>query len=187
MIAIKILKYLLENKEPKNILEISKAINTNYSNTYRNIQNIEEVNITNFGNTKRIEIIPKLTENLYIAEFQRKKELLKSEIFQNISRKIDKSKNPFLIVLVFGSSIKRLNPNDIDICVISDHETKLEEELATLSYNIDLNIFTTKEFIEMISLKTDNLGNEILKNNIILKGIESYYEILKNVESVYIS
>ena len=181
MIAIKILKYLLEDKKHRNILEISKAINTNYSNTYSNIKKLEELDIKKIGNTKQVEIIPKLTKNLYIAEFERKEELIKSEIFRNIERKVDKTKNPFLIVLVFGSSLISKNPKDIDICVIANDTISIEEELRTLSYNIDLNVFTSQEFIEMISLKENNVGNEIIRNNVILKGIENYYEILENV------
>ncbi|MFT4283119.1 MAG: hypothetical protein ACMXX6_01705 [Candidatus Woesearchaeota archaeon] len=186
-IKIKILEYLLQNKEKEhNILSISKKINTNYSNTYQNIKNMEELKIEKIGKTNKITLNNKLTNNLFIAENNRKTKLLKSEVFQNIQRKVNKTKNPFNILLIFGSSLNTNNPKDIDICIITNSNKKeMLEELETLSYALDINIFTTNQFKEMISKKENNLGNEILKHNVILKGVENYYELIKKRTLIY--
>jgi len=173
MIKIKILKYLIENKQA-NIRTISKALKINYSNTYQTIKKLEEVNIQKLGNNNIITLKNKITPNIYQAEYNRKLFFLKSEDIRNIHRKLN---NPFSIVLLFGSRLKNNASNDIDICIIEDnHQTNLD----TLSYSIDQHIFTKKQFQEMIKIKTPNLGNEIIKQNIILKGIENYYELINS-------
>lgn len=181
-INIKILEYLLDNKENNNISMISRNIKTNYSNTYQNIRLMNEITLLKIGQNKLVFLKNILTPNIFIAENNRLNKLLKSEDIRNIARKLNKIGSPFFIALLFGSRIKNKKFNDIDLCIITDSKkiaSGIENELDTLSYNIDLNIFTTNEFKEMISSKNSNLGNEILKKNIILKGIENYYELLK--------
>ena len=180
-IQIKILECLLESEEKEhNILSISKEINTNYSNIYQNIKEMKEIKTEKIGKTNKITLKKILTENLFIAESNRKNNLIKSEVFRNILRKINKTNNPFNIILIFGSSLKNKTASDIDICIITNEtEINLIEELETLSYSLDINVFTTTQFKEMISKKENNLGNEILKHNVILKGIENYYELIK--------
>ena len=52
--------------------------------------------------------------------------------------------------------------------------------LNLLSLKLEIQEFTTKEFISMIEKKKkqNNLGNEIIKSNIILYGIENYYNLI---------
>jgi predicted nucleotidyltransferase len=88
-----------------------------------------------------------------------------------------------MIVLVFGSFIKKQNTSfsDVDLCIISDNgekNSKLIEKLGLLSLKLEIHEFTTKEFISMIEKKQNNLGNEIVKSNIILYGIENYYTLI---------
>ena len=88
-----------------------------------------------------------------------------------------------MIVLIFGSFAKGKNTSssDIDICVISDNKKKIKElweMLNLLSLKLEIQEFTTKEFISMIEKKQNNLGNEIIKSNIILYGIENYYNLI---------
>jgi len=88
-----------------------------------------------------------------------------------------------MIVLVFGSFAKEKNTanSDIDICIISDNKEKtkqLIEMLSLLSLKIEVHEFSTKEFISMIERKQNNLGNEIIKNNVILYGTENYYNLI---------
>jgi len=39
-------------------------------------------------------------------------------------------------------------------------------------------VFSEKQFLEMVDAKKSNVGQEALKNNIILYGIETYYEMI---------
>ena len=181
-IKIKILEYLLENKDNNNISTISKNIKTNYSNTYQNILLMDELDLIKFGQNKLVFLKNILTPEIFTAENNRLMNLLKSEDIRNITRKLNKISSPFFTALLFGSRIKSKKFDDIDLCIISDDKkiiSEIENELDTLSYSIDLNTFTVNEFKEMISSKNSNVGNEILKKNIILKGIENYYELLK--------
>lgn len=50
--------------------------------------------------------------------------------------------------------------------------------MGLLPEKIDIQEFTTNEFTSMIEKKQNNLGHEIIKNNIILYGIESYYNLI---------
>ncbi len=180
-IKIKILEYLLDNKENNNISTISKNIKTNYSNTYQNVLLMGEISLLKIGQNKLVFLKNILTPDIFTAENNRLNNFLKSEDIRNITRKLNKITSPFFIALLFGSRIKSKKFNDIDLCIITDDKkiiSELENELDTLSYSIDLNTFTTDEFKEMISSKKSNLGNEILKKNIILKGIENYYGLL---------
>lgn len=180
-IKVKVLEYLLENGRD-NVLNISKGIGSNYSNVYQNVTAMEELYIERYGNSKYVSLKRKLTPLLYQAESNRKDFLLKAEDIRNINRKLDKIQNPFFIVLLFGSRLEGKKNRDIDLCVITDSaevKKQVEEELDTLTYDVDLNVFTSKQFREMIALKKPNLGNEILSRNVVLKGIENYYELIK--------
>ena len=43
---------------------------------------------------------------------------------------------------------------------------------------MEIHEFTSKEFISMIEKTQSNVGHEIVKNNIILYGIENYYSLI---------
>ena len=88
-----------------------------------------------------------------------------------------------MIVLMFGSYVKnkKTEGSDIDICIISDSKEitkKLIQFLNLLSLKLEIHEFTTDEFISMIEKTQNNLGHEIVKSNIILYGIENYYNLI---------
>ena len=90
---------------------------------------------------------------------------------------------PFFIVLVFGSYAKDTmsKKSDIDLCIISDDEVKTKELISKfklIPITLDIQTFSTKEFESMIKTKEANVGKEIIKNNIILYGIENYYNLI---------
>jgi predicted nucleotidyltransferase len=143
---------------------------------------MDEISFLKIGQNKLVFLKNILTSDIFVAENNRLNKFLKLEDIRNISRKLNKICSPFFIALLFGSRIKSKQFNDIDLCIISDDKkviSDIEDELGTLSYRLDLNIFDVNEFKEMISSKNSNLGNEILKKNIVLKGIENYYDLLK--------
>ena len=89
------------------------------------------------------------------------------------------------IILIFGSTIKNINNkfSDLDLCIISDNKEKKEkliQKLNLLSMKIELHNFTTKEFLSMIEKKQPDISDEIIKNNIILYGIENYYNLISH-------
>lgn len=186
---IKILKYLIEHNSQKfTIREISKNLNIDYKNTYTCVQRLENSNnITKekIGNTFQIQSSNRLNSNTFEVEAIRREELFENKDFKLIYNKIKKLDNPFVIVLLFGSFIKKINSktSDIDLCVICNEEKtikKLNETLSVLPMHIDLNEFSTDDFRSMITTNKSNVGKEIIKHNIILYGIENYYNLIQD-------
>ena len=182
----KILAYLIENKHPESILQISHYLNADYKNTFNIIKNLSpDVLFKNkLGNTTLIEV--KLYPNEEIFSIERKRAgifLSKNKKLELIKKDADSISYPFMIVLIFGSYVKKnkTEKSDIDICIISDNKIKLEElvsKLRLLPLNLEIHNFTTKEFESMLEVKKANLAKEIIKNNIILYGIENYYNLI---------
>ena len=87
------------------------------------------------------------------------------------------------IVLAFGSIVKKTNiqKSDIDICIISDNKLKTQElisKLGLLPLKLEIQNFSVKEFESMLEKKQNNLASEIIKNNVILYGVENYYNLI---------
>lgn len=186
---INILKYLIEHNSQKfTIREISNNLNIDYKNTHTSIQKLEKTNNIikkKIGNTSQIKFNNQLNSKTFEAELTRREELFENKDFKLIYNKIRDLNTPFIIVLLFGSFTKKTNTklSDIDVCVICNEEKtikKLYEKLSVLPINIDLNEFSSEEFKSMITTNKLNVGKEIIKHNIILYGIENYYNILQN-------
>ena len=181
-IATKILEFLLSSSSPQNISSISRHINTNYSNTYQNIMSMQELSISRLGNNSLISLKPSLTPLLYQAHHNRLEFYKKSQDIRNICRKVNKTPYPFVSILLFGSRLDKQTSNDIDICIICDNlaiTKQICDELETLTYSLDIHSFSVDQFKQMISVKKSNLGNEIIHKNLVLKGLENYYELLR--------
>jgi len=181
----KILKFLIENKEPLSILQISKQLNTDYKNVFNVIRSYSDLLIKDKrGNTSFIEIKGSPNPEIFNIEQKRREEFLsKNPQLKIASEYITEINYPFMIVLVFGSYAKRTNTihSDLDICVISDNKekaNKLVNSLGILSLKMEIQEFTTDEFASMISKRENNLGHEIIKNNVILYGTENYYNLI---------
>jgi len=182
----KLLKYLIENKNPQSIMTASGAIVVDYKNTYNIVNELQPEIILKekIGNTSLISL--KLTPNqeIYSIESKRTREFLsKNPRLKLIKQDVENINYPFFIVLIFGSYVKGTENkvSDIDICIISDNHEKTREligQINLLTLKIEIQEFTTKEFISMIEKKQQNLGHEIVKNNIIFYGIENYYNLV---------
>jgi len=182
----KLLKYLIENKEAHSVLEVSGAVIMDYKNTYNLIKELSPVVISKekIGNTSlvKLNLIPNL--DISSTEEKRTEEFLLNNPKLRVLRKyiLDLS-YPFLIVLLFGSYVKKKNleNSDIDLCIICDNKEKSNElikQLGIISLKLEIQEFTSEEFISMTEKKHNNLGHEIVKNNIILYGVENYYHLI---------
>jgi len=183
----KLIKYLIENKEPQSILSLSGSTVIDYKNTYNLVNELQASGaiVRNiFGKTKSIMLNLSPNQEIFSVEEKRTEEFLsKSPKLNVIKIYIEEINYPFMIVLIFGSFAKGKNTSssDIDLCIISDNKNKikeLREMLNLLSLKLEIQEFTTKEFISMIEKRQRNLGHEIVKNNIILYGIENYYNLI---------
>jgi len=182
----KLLKYLIEHKEPQSIMQASGAIVLDYKNTHNLVNELqpEIISKEKIGNTNLIKLNLVPNQEIYTVENKRTEEFLsKNPKLKLIKNYIEELNYPFFIVLVFGSYVKstKTKTSDIDICIISDNNEKtdeLHEKLRLLSLKLEIHDFTTKEFISMIEKTQPNLGHEIIKSNIIIYGIENYYNLI---------
>jgi len=183
----KLIKALIENKEPQSILSLSGSAVVDYKNTYNYVgELIASGAIVQMviGKTKFIQLSLSSNQEIFSVEQNRTEEFLlkypKLKVVKNYAEELN---YPFLIVLVFGSYVKntKTESSDIDICIISDNKDKtneLHEKLSLLSLKLDIQEFTLKEFVSMIDKNQNNLGHEIVKNNLILYGAENYYNLI---------
>lgn len=182
----KILKYLIENKKPVTILQIAKKLNNDYKNTFQSVNQLypDLVYKDKMGGINIIEVKSAPSPEIYSVENKRTKQFLDENKNLILAKKDIESLNyPFFIVLVFGSLVKKTNTekSDIDVCIISDNKTKTQQlisKLGLLPLNLEIQDFSTEEFESMLEKKENNLANEIIKNNVILYGIENYYNLI---------
>ena len=177
---------MIEHKEPQSIMTLSGATIIDYKNTYNIVNDLQPtiINKEKIGNTNLIKINLVPNQEIYNVEQKRTEEFLsKNPKLKVLKKYVEELNYPFLIVLVFGSYVKntKTESSDIDICIISDIDGKTKElmdNLNLLSLKLEIHEFTTKEFISMIEKTQKNLGHEIVKSNIILYGIENYYNLI---------
>ena len=186
-----ILRSLLEHRnEELNILKISKYLQMDYKNVYLIIKRLEKlslVRIENFGQSSRVLLLASAHPLIFEAEFERRKELLKNKnltvMLSSIKRAI---KSKLYVLLLFGSYAKRTQTksSDLDLILICPNglEAIFEKEISRAAHSLPLPlhplVFSESEFIEMVKSPEPNVCHEALKQNIILYGIEQYYEMI---------
>ena len=185
-----IIKLLIENRDKElSINQIAKLLKKDYKNTHNIVSRLSKMQLVQlkpFGNSHRVILLNNPNPLIFEAEYLRKNELLKNkdiaimhDSFKGLSSKLN-------ILLVFGSYAKKAQTkhSDIDLMFISPDagEEKMEKEIknieSTLPLKIHINIFKESEFKAMNNSKEATVGSEAIKNNIILHGIESYYEMV---------
>lgn len=106
---------------------------------------------------------------------------------RNIQKLIDKIKTAFYIFIVTGSyaKAKHKETSDLDVVIVCDNkqepnailsQIKLESEL--LIPEVHPYVFTQEQFYQMLTMKEENYGKEIARNNVIITGGKAYYAIL---------
>ena len=186
-----IIKFLIEHKnEELNILKISKALKMDYKNLYSIIKRLEKISlvkIETFGHSSRVILNAVLHPLVFEAEFERRKEILNNKniavMVSNFRRGI---KSKLYILLLFGSYAKKTQTksSDVDLMFIcaDGFEDAFEKDVSRVARSIPFSlhplVFSESQFIEMLNAKEFNVGQEALKNNVILYGIEQYYEMV---------
>ena len=187
-----IIRYILENKsEELNILKVSKAIKMDYKNVYLIIKRLEKellVRLETFGQSSRIKLISQIHPLIFEAEYNRKNEILKNKNLAVMLQELKKAiKSKYYILFLFGSYAKKTQTknSDIDLMFIvpDGKEEIVEKEVHRAADLLPLPlhclVFSEKQFLSMINAKEPNVGQEALKNNIILSGVETYYELIQ--------
>lgn len=186
-----IIRYLIENKnEELNILRISKEMKMDYKTVYSIVRRLEKeslLKLESFGQSIRVKLIHQVNPIIFEAEYNRRKDFLKNK---NIAVMLNDFKNALkskcCIILIFGSYAKKTQTknSDIDLMFIVPigMEELFEKDVSRVARSLPLPIhplvFSEKQFLEMAYAKESNVGQEALKNNIVLYGIETYYEMI---------
>jgi len=188
---ISIIKVLLENRDKElNILTISKLAKKDYKNTYDVIKRLEKkeiLKIGQFGKSNKIQLINQVHPLLFETEYERRNELLKNKDFRVMLNYFRNMHSKLYILLLFGSYAKKTNikHSDIDLLFIVPDlsEEQMKKEIHSIANTIPLklhiNVFKEADFKAMKNSREITAGSEAMKHNIILHGIEAYYELIK--------
>ena len=116
-----------------------------------------------FGRAYKIILANTVHPLLFEAEFTRRAETLKNKDFRVMSEYFRRLPSKLFILLLFGSHAKRTqrNGSDIDLMFIVPNHVEPEVDPAQRPRI------------------PDRIGQEAMMHNIILYGIESYYELIR--------
>ena len=186
-----IIKLLIENKEKElSINQIAKLLKKDYKNAHNIVTRLSMMKIVKleaFGKSYKVILASKTHPLIYEAEYIRRQELLKNKDIAVMYDSFRNMRSKLYVLLVFGSYAKKTQTkqSDIDIMFIVpvDAEERMEKEIEniieTLPLKIHVNIFKESDFIAMKKSKEVTVGSEAIMKNIILHGIESYYEMIQ--------
>ena len=163
-------------KKEKHGRELSKELDVSLTNIQTSLSNLKELNIVDYRiegknhiyfikkNLKSKSMILN-AENYKLIELLAKHPKLEP-IFEDILKKSEDS-----IIILFGSYAKGTETKDSDIDIfVNTQDTKLKKEIEDVYHKIN---------VKMGDLIPNNpLINEIIKNHIIFKGGEQFYERL---------
>jgi len=188
---LRVLKLFVGHKDKTfTIKKAAEALRMNYKIAYEEVMRLEKeelVTITKHGNSNVCTFNYKYHPQIVEAEEIRKEELFRNKDIKLVFTRIKEINNPFYCLVLFGSYADKTSNkgSDIDLCLIADSTEINKEVRALLSItpiNVHLLDFTPKEFLTMLQRKEPNVGNEIAKNNIILYGLEAFYEMINHVK-----
>ena len=194
--ALKILELFRKELFLKiSVREIMKKINSkSYQRVYEAVEDLTKKNVLiseKLGNTNLISL-GFYREAILLLGFLDEKEATK---LPNYSRILDIKEISDYLIMVTGSYAKGSSnkKSDMDlVIVVPDKENvvsvqKLVENQTMLFVpSIHLYVFKKKDFIEMLKSKEENYGKEIVKNRVILKNAQMFYELVKEaIENGY--
>ena len=155
---------------------IAKALETNHMTISRKMKELSKQNVVDYqekGKNKSY-FLKKTIETLaciFMAEnYKLLRFLEKYPSLRGIIEKIQKN-SKIKLSLLFGSYAKELAKQESDIDIYLGGDKKLKQEIESLDSRLSVKI---GEF------STDSLLiKEIIKNHVIIKGVEDYYEKIR--------
>lgn len=187
---LRVLELLLSNATKEyTILEIAKQLKIPYPQAHRNVKSLVKKRLVTSTTKAKANLIRiNITEvrNEYIlAELSRKKKALKRyKDLRVVESYLERIPALQYICIIFGSYAKGTakRESDIDVLFVIPKEYNYGDfekivKHAIMSSKVDINIILEESLHEMWSnpLKL-NIGNEVLKEHIILKGVEAFLE-----------
>ena len=187
---VEIIKLLMENRDKElSINQIATLLKKDYKNAHNIVSRLSKMQLIKlqpFGKSYRVLLLNKAHPMIFEAEYLRRNELLKHKDIAVMYDSFKGLHSKLFILLVFGSYAKRAQTkhSDIDLLFIvsDDAEENMEKEIqniaGTLPLKIHINIFKESDFKAMKNSKEVTVGSEAIKSNVILHGIEPYYEMV---------
>jgi DNA-binding Lrp family transcriptional regulator len=116
--------------------------------------------------------------------------ILELSIIDNLDKKLryrlndlDEMKKITSVAIVFGSYLKKNNPNDLDVLFLIKPQDfqKYKDKILKLVLPVKLHdvLQTEKDF--KLNLKNDNIIHSILKEGFVLWGHDNLIKLIKNV------
>lgn len=188
---MRILEKLIGNLSSEFTLsDVSRMLRQKYPQSYKSIGGLLKkglIRVKKVGKSKVIELeFSRYHPEYAIAEMERLNKIIKNNGISVILNRILKVDKMFICVL-FGSyaSGKPEKDSDIDLIFIIPDEYDagkfgrlIRNNLSM--YNADINIITEDSLFEMwASPKKLNVGNELLKNHIVLSGAEQFINLVR--------
>ena len=171
-LELEIILVLLKNKS--HLREIARTLNESHSTILRKINELVKENVLDYkkeGKNKVFFIKNNLKAKNYVysAEIHKLNLLLRkhpelSIIFEDIKRNFSKG-----MIILFGSYAKGIPKKDSDIDIyLETNDDSLKNKIKAINSKLSIKIgkFDTKSL----------LIKEIIKNHIIIKGLEDFYE-----------
>lgn len=186
-----IIRTILEHREKDlSIADLSKLTKKDYKTTHTIIKRLEKsklITLHQFGKSYQVILNKTIHPLLFEAEYARGEEILHDKNLRVLLDYFRKGlKTSLYVLLLFGSYAKKTQTkhSDIDLFFIApdadkDFEKKVLNITPLIPLQLHVNVFTESEFIAMKKSKENTVGSEVIKNNIILYGVESYYELLQ--------
>ena len=184
----KILRLLIESDEEMSMQRIATLLGKDYKNTHESIRRLEQegnVVLQRFGRAYKIILNKRPHILLYEAEHTRREQALRNKELAAIRDGFKSLRTTLYVILLFGSHAKKVSTknSDIDLLFIIPDSSKLEDSITRAAKLIPrplhITIVTESEFKAMKNSNEFTIGQEAMKHNIILHGIEAYYEMLE--------
>ena len=188
---LSVVKALLGHKGLElSIRALAGLIRKDYKNTYVAVKRLEKAGVLTvelFGNTSRVLLSTIASPILFTAEFERRAELIKKKDFAVMLDSFTQLRSRFYVLLLFGSYAKgtATKHSDIDLLFVvpKAFEVEFEKEINTLVKTLPLpfhiHVFSDNDFKAMNKSKEVTVGSQAIQHNVVLHGIETYYELLQ--------
>jgi predicted nucleotidyltransferase len=180
-------QYLENRNESFTGSQIIRLLKCDFKTGYKYLKKLNSLQIltkNKVGKSYTYSLTAKYHPIVAQAEYERYQKSLKQSEVASVAIALKRVTSPMFIALLFGSRAKRTNKptSDVDVCIIADEGVQKEIvlELDLLPLKLHLLTFTPDEFMQMLSVKKENVAHEILKNHCIFHGIDSFYWTVNN-------
>lgn len=186
----RVLEFLLENRPAggATIRQISDKTGADYKIVHTAVTRLLAKGVLakrKVGKSIEVTLSGRLSEDLYEAEIKRRNTILKSKDMKVIVSTVKQNMGTsFFTLVLFGSYAKgtQTKRSDIDLMVVVPDKAGLEGNAESAFSLIPLSIhpmvLTESQFRSMVKSRESSVVTEAMASNVILYGLEQYYEMI---------